>query len=100
MAQVDLWSPSARLTARELGVLRATAEGRTAQEVAEGLGLSVHTVRTHRRNAVSKLDARSTFEAVMLAVRAGLIDVMPLRMACGRAPVGGAAVDDPDGELE
>ena len=41
---------------------------------AERMMISLHTVRTHLRNAVAKLEARSTTHAVARAMRAGLID--------------------------
>jgi DNA-binding NarL/FixJ family response regulator len=41
------WS---RLTPRHKAILRAIALGRTTEEIAEELGISVHTIHFHRRN--------------------------------------------------
>ncbi|HXD65263.1 MAG TPA: response regulator transcription factor [Solirubrobacteraceae bacterium] len=61
-----------RLTAlspRELEVLELLAEGLNGQMIAERLFLSPETVRTHVRNATSKLGARTRVQAVAMVVR-------------------------------
>ena len=63
------------LTARELEVLQALADGRTTTEISEDLVLSHHTVRNHVRNSLQKLDARSQLEAVVIASTMSLVDV-------------------------
>jgi DNA-binding NarL/FixJ family response regulator len=62
------------LSARECAALEAVAEGLTVREAAERLSISPHTLRTHIRNAVQKLAARSTVHAVARALQAGLVD--------------------------
>jgi DNA-binding NarL/FixJ family response regulator len=52
------------LRPRELAILRLYAEGLETHEIAELLVLSVHTVRTHVRNARRRLGVRSRREAV------------------------------------
>ena len=44
---------------------------------ASGLFLSLHTVRNHVRNILTKLHARTKLEAVVIAARAGLVDLRP-----------------------
>jgi DNA-binding CsgD family transcriptional regulator len=44
------------LTTREADVLRLLARGRTYAQAARELGMSVHTVGTHLKNAYRKLD--------------------------------------------
>ncbi len=66
-----------RPTPAELAVLRACATGRSTGEVADLLGLDVADVRAHVANAVTKLGARSKLEAVILALRAGWIEIEP-----------------------
>jgi DNA-binding CsgD family transcriptional regulator len=59
----------ARLTPRELAVLRWASLGKQVQETAEGLGLGVETVRSHLKKAQEKLGARNRTHAVAEAMR-------------------------------
>jgi len=61
------------LTQRELEVLRLVAEGRTNQEIADQLVLSIKTVQAHRANVMEKLGLRDITKLVRFAVRHGLI---------------------------
>jgi len=63
----------ADLTPRENEVLQLLAEGVSNQQIAEKLVLSVHTVRNHVQNVITKLGAHSKLEAVATAVREGII---------------------------
>jgi DNA-binding NarL/FixJ family response regulator len=63
----------ADLTPREIEVLGLIASGIGNKELAQGLGLSVNTVRNHAQNILYKLDAHSKLEAVATAVREGII---------------------------
>lgn len=63
------------LSARELEVLNALAAGHGTTEIARTLQLSEHTVRNHVRNVLAKLGAHTKLEAVVIAARAGLVDV-------------------------
>ena len=63
-----------RLTAREREVLQLIASGRTTDEIANDLGISAHTVRNHVRNVRRSLRARTKLEAVLIAMRSGLLD--------------------------
>jgi DNA-binding NarL/FixJ family response regulator len=65
------------LTPREVEVLRLVAEGRTNQEIANQLTLSIKTVQTHRANVMEKLDLRDITHLVRFAVRHGLIPPEP-----------------------
>lgn len=62
-----------RLTARELEILQLIALGHSADQVAASLGITVHTVNTHRRRAMAKLGAVQQAQAVALIARAGLV---------------------------
>jgi two-component system, NarL family, response regulator LiaR len=57
------------LTAREWEVVDLLYEGRTTDEIADTLVLSTETVRSHIKNLMKKLGARSRAEAVELAHR-------------------------------
>jgi DNA-binding NarL/FixJ family response regulator len=61
------------LTDREREVLQLVAEGRTNQEIAEMLGLSVNTVQTHRMHLMQKLHMHDRSELVKYAIQAGMI---------------------------
>ena len=61
------------VTDRELDILRNLAAGKTSKEIGEELFISPHTVDTHRRNLLSKLDCRSVVELAQLAYRNGLL---------------------------
>lgn len=67
--------PSADLTARELDVLRLLAEGLPNKAIAQRLAISEHTVKFHLNAILSKLGAQSRTEAVVQAIRLGLIGV-------------------------
>ena len=61
-------------TARELETLRWTMEGKTAWEVGRILGISEQTVARHLHNATRKLDAVNKHQAVIKALRQGLLN--------------------------
>ncbi len=61
------------LTSREQEVLSLLAEGKTNDEIANGLSISHHTVARHRENLMSKLGLHSRSELVKYAIRKGLI---------------------------
>lgn len=61
------------LTFREREVLHLIAKGATDIEIAKQLSLSVHTVKTHVRNILSKLHADNRRQAARLARRQGLV---------------------------
>jgi PAS domain S-box-containing protein len=59
------------LSDRELEVVHLVALGRTGPEIADELGIAHDTVRTHVRNAMSKLAARSRAHLVAKALGEG-----------------------------
>jgi DNA-binding NarL/FixJ family response regulator len=62
---------SRELTAREAEIVGLVARGATAHEIAEELHISHHTVRSHIRNAMDKLGARSLAHLVAKALGEG-----------------------------
>lgn len=64
---------SSRLSAKELAVLGQLACGYTTEEIAVNLVVSPHTVRTHVKNGMRKLDARTRAHAVAIALADGVI---------------------------
>ena len=61
------------LSDREREVLQLMAEGHSTKSIAAVLGISPATVETHRSHVFEKLDLHSIAEAVLYAVRRGLI---------------------------
>ena len=61
------------LSNRECEVLQLSAMGKSPEQIAAELYLSLHTVRNHIRNAMTKLQAHSKLEAVVKAARLRLI---------------------------
>jgi DNA-binding NarL/FixJ family response regulator len=59
---------AARLTERELGVLRLVAGGYSNKEIGRVLGISDGTVKNHMTEILQKLDARDRTHAVLKAI--------------------------------
>ncbi len=64
----------ARLSDRELQVLRLFGQGKSVSVIAEELCLSVKTISTYRARILEKLSCKSTGELIRYAVEAKLID--------------------------
>jgi len=60
------------LTARERRILRLVASGASMREVARGLNVSEHTIRTHLQNLYAKLGVHSRVQLIRFADRYGL----------------------------
>jgi DNA-binding NarL/FixJ family response regulator/anti-sigma regulatory factor (Ser/Thr protein kinase) len=65
----------ARLTLREREVLQALAEGLDSEGIAERLNISVRTQRNHMANILSKLGVHSQLQALVFAVRYGVVEI-------------------------
>jgi DNA-binding NarL/FixJ family response regulator len=61
------------LTARELEVLAALADGLSNKAIARRLGISFHTAKFHVGAILAKLDADSRTEAIAKAAQRGLV---------------------------
>jgi DNA-binding NarL/FixJ family response regulator len=61
------------LSKREREIMDLLSQGLTGEDVAERLFLSSETVKTHIRNAMSKLEAHTRVHAVAIALREGYI---------------------------
>jgi len=62
------------LTARQREILQMLADGMQTDAVAQKLGLSTETVRTHTKRILAKLDASTRTQAVAIGIRHGLIE--------------------------
>jgi DNA-binding NarL/FixJ family response regulator len=65
----------AEFTPRELDVLRLLAEGLDTTAMSQRLGIAPHTVEWHVRHVIEKLQVHSKLQAVISAVRMGLIQL-------------------------
>jgi DNA-binding NarL/FixJ family response regulator len=63
----------ARLTIRERQVLEHLAQGLGDKEIAARLGVGIETVKTHTANMFAKLGVESRMQALILAVRYGVV---------------------------
>lgn len=63
------------LSPRELEVLELIAHGDTTGEIANKLHISIHTVNSHRKNILRKLDIKSPVHLVAYAVETGLVTI-------------------------
>jgi DNA-binding NarL/FixJ family response regulator len=67
-------SQEAPLSPREVEILQKIAYGATTKEVADQLGISFHTVKTHLERIFEKLGANDRAQAVAIAIRQGLVE--------------------------
>jgi DNA-binding NarL/FixJ family response regulator len=61
------------ITLREQEILQLMAQGKSSKNIANELGVSFHTIQTHRKNILRKLNENSTIRAVTVATTVGLI---------------------------
>jgi DNA-binding NarL/FixJ family response regulator len=70
-------APVARLSERELDVVRLVVEGRSNDEIAARLGIGPKTVESHLRRLFERFDLASRTELATRALREGWLDVPP-----------------------
>lgn len=61
------------LSPREYEVLELITKGKTTAQIAENLHLSVHTINTHRKNILRKLNISSPTELIVYALESGIV---------------------------
>lgn len=69
----DLYDRDTILSCREIEILKKISQGLLSKEISSLLGLSVHTVNTHRQRILAKLKVNNSIEAVKYAVALGLL---------------------------
>lgn len=67
-----------RLTERELGVVKALAQGKSNREIAQDMGISERTVRNHASKIYKKLRIFDRTQALIYALREGLVSLEDL----------------------
>ncbi|NMM25238.1 MAG: response regulator transcription factor [Phycicoccus sp.] len=75
--------PGQRLSERESEVLALVARGAANKEIARSMGLSVRTIEAHLRSIFAKLLVGSRTEAVVVAVKAGLLRLEEVELLDG-----------------
>jgi NarL family two-component system response regulator LiaR len=70
--------PHEDLTPREIGVLRQLALGLSNKEIADALSISDETVKTHVGNVFSKLRVENRAQAIVQALKRGLVSLEEL----------------------
>lgn len=71
-ALVDGFQKKQSLSKREQEIFELICQGYTGQNIGLTLHISKHTVETHRKNILRKLDVSSSVELIRFAVRQGL----------------------------
>ncbi len=61
------------LSPREYEVLQLITKGRTTTMIADELHVSIHTINSHRKNILKKLNLRSPTELIVYALETGLV---------------------------
>ncbi|WP_029040659.1 helix-turn-helix transcriptional regulator [Cucumibacter marinus] len=75
LATPDTHGRKYKLSARERDCLRWLALGKSARDIADIEGLSVHTVRSYLRSAMAKLDASTQPQAIAQALKYKVIRI-------------------------
>jgi len=70
----DAHHPAPTVTTREREVLELLAMGLSTDEVARRLSIAPSTVRSHTQNLLGRFQVRSKLQAVVVALRDGVID--------------------------
>lgn len=69
----DMYDRDTILSPREIEILKKISQGLLSKEISSLLGLSVHTVNTHRQRILAKLKVNNSMEAVKYAMALGLL---------------------------
>ena len=67
--------PVAQLSPRQREVLQLLAEGKTAREIGELLGISARTVETHKYELMTTAGIKTSAELVHFAIRHGIVEI-------------------------
>ena len=73
--EYDARQAIARLTPREKEVLQALANGLDSREIADRLHISLRTERNHMASILAKLEVHSQLQALVFAVRHGVVEI-------------------------
>ncbi|HUK81751.1 MAG TPA: response regulator transcription factor [Verrucomicrobiae bacterium] len=67
--------PVAQLTSRQREILQLLAEGRSAKEIADALGISSRTVESHKYQMMEALNLHHSAELIHFAIKHGIVEI-------------------------
>ncbi len=73
--QKPFFDPKSILTQREQEIVKNIALGKTNKQIGHLLGISHHTVHTHRKNVMKKLSVKNSTELALYALDNNLIEL-------------------------
>jgi DNA-binding NarL/FixJ family response regulator len=74
-AEIAQHSAHQSLTPREMDILKGVATGKSNKLIAAELAISEYTVQAHMKKILPKLEASGRTQAVMIALKRGMLDV-------------------------
>jgi len=63
------------ISEREIEILQLLSMGYNSKEIGDRLYISEHTVNTHRRNMVRKLDLKNSYQLIVWAFRERILSI-------------------------
>ncbi len=63
------------ITRQEMKILDLISKGYSTPQIALTYGISSHTVESHRKNLLSKFDAKNSAELIVKAIQANVLNV-------------------------
>jgi len=63
------------LTPREVEIVKLIGQGKMAKEISSMLNVSIHTIYTHRKNIMKKLQISSPVELITYAINKGIVEL-------------------------
>ncbi|MFD2284755.1 hypothetical protein GJU39_12575 [Pedobacter petrophilus] len=69
ISNISIQENSSLITDREVEIVRLLSNGYNSKEIGDMLFISEHTVNTHRRNMVRKLDLRNSYQLIVWAFK-------------------------------
>lgn len=73
-SNINIEDNTQTLTNREIQVLTEIAKGKKNKQIANELFIAYNTVKTHRQNLLSKLNAKNTAQLILIAKDLGYLD--------------------------
>ena len=75
-------NPIELLTEREIEIIKLVADGKSNNEIADNLFISIHTVHSHKKNMLKKLNLKNSVELISMAYKNKLISHVIMLLCC------------------